>query len=134
MLRARLGQYAGAVAETCRRSVASSAVRRGLDELVVTIPENPPETTGVAWTAADLRRKSWDDLHGLWYVLLKERTRLHAEKALYKASKKPMPDRKRYGNVKLSMNRIKQVLSERIRTEHTDEKIKIQLKAFVNNL
>lgn len=67
-------------------------------------------------------------------MLLKERTRLHAEKAAYKAEKKAQHDPLRFGAVRLSMNRIKQVMSERARTEHDDPEIKAKLKAFINAL
>lgn len=87
---------------------------------------------GCAWEAADLRKKSWDDLHKLWYVLLKERNLLQSEKLAYARQRQIMPDSSRLTKVKKSMNRIKQVMSERARLEHDDEQIKAYLKAFID--
>lgn len=43
------------------------------------------------------------------FVLLKERTRLHAEKQLYRSRGERMPDPSRIGKVRKSMARIKHV-------------------------
>lgn len=90
-------------------------------------------TYGRAWKAAELRQKSWEDLHKLWYVCLKERNMLRTEHAQYKAAKEKMPQPQRYEMVKLTMNRIKQVMSERAIAEQ-DEDTKIAIKRFIHNL
>jgi hypothetical protein len=70
------------------------------------------------------------DLH-YRYVLLKERTRLQAERAMYRSRQERMPDITRITKVRKSMNRIKQVLSERL-GEHDDPQVRIELKAFID--
>lgn len=57
--------------------------------------------TGRSWSAEDLRRKSWDDLHKLWYVLLKERNLLLSERDRYKAAGQVMPNGRRMTKVRL---------------------------------
>ncbi|PSC74962.1 putative ethanolamine kinase [Micractinium conductrix] len=112
---------------------STSTSLRGLEELVVLPPKEDAvqPTTGRSWEAQDLRRKSWDDLHKLWFVLLKERTRLHAEKALYRARQERTPDPARITKVRKGMARIKHVLTERL-AEHEDPAIKLQLRAFID--
>lgn len=67
------------------------------------------------WTSAELRQKSFEDLHRLWYIILKERNILAREVRL--AESIGMRDVKQFNNIdyKLikSLRRIKQVLLER---------------------
>lgn len=73
---------------------------------------------GRAWTVVDLRRKNFDDLHKLWYVLYKERNLLLSLKAKYHRSGRPIAqlEDNRYIKVKRSMAAIKHVLGERQKT------------------
>eukprot|EP00605_Chrysophyceae_sp_TOSAG23-4_P000646 GSChrysophyteH1.ASY1.ANO1.728.1 assembled CDS len=70
---------------------------------------------GRSWTAADLRRKSFDDLHKLWFILYKERNMLLSERAKMQRMQTPVSplDESRYVKVKRSMGAIKHVLRER---------------------
>ena len=72
-------------------------------------------------------------LHISRYVLAKERNLLQSEKLAYASLKKPMPNSSRLFKVKKGMNRIKQVMSERIR-EHEDPTMKMHLKAFIDSM
>ena len=68
---------------------------------------------GRAWKSSELRLKSFDDLHKLWYVLLKEKNALLTEYYDCEARNVAMPHQERLHKVKLSMKRIKGVLTER---------------------
>ncbi|CAG8666175.1 9348_t:CDS:2, partial [Acaulospora colombiana] len=86
---------------------------------IVTLPKARELVTGRAWTASELRRKSFDDLHKLWYVLLKERnllaTMYEEAKRFNKLDNRLWRERhdERTFKTQKSMARIKFVLSER---------------------
>ncbi|CAI5493303.1 unnamed protein product [Closterium sp. Naga37s-1] len=67
-----------------------------------------PVTTGRGWQAWELRHKSFEDLHGLWYVLLKEKNLLYSQKQMLQSQGRRMVQPHRIHLVKASMCRIKQ--------------------------
>lgn len=50
---------------------------------------------GRGWKASELRLKSWDDLHKLWYVFLKEKNMLMTQRQMLHAQnlRFPHPER-----------------------------------------
>ena len=72
--------------------------------------------SGRGWSSAELRRKSFDDLHRLWIVLYKERNALLTSLARIKRkNEKPtqLLINENIHKVKKSMAGIKSVLAER---------------------
>ncbi|KAJ3366975.1 39S ribosomal protein L47, mitochondrial [Allomyces javanicus] len=88
---------------------------RGLEEFFETKTSVPTEQipAGRAWEAAELRQKSFEDLHKLWYVLLKERNLLATQKLEAKRLNVDFLHKDRVVKCKKSMARIKGVLTER---------------------
>eukprot|EP01024_Parvocaulis_polyphysoides_P067677 TRINITY_DN8114_c0_g2_i1.p2 TRINITY_DN8114_c0_g2~~TRINITY_DN8114_c0_g2_i1.p2 ORF type:complete len:150 (-),score=16.58 TRINITY_DN8114_c0_g2_i1:304-705(-) len=97
------------------RQFGSSCSCKGLEEFVDLHGEfgKEPEHIGREWTACELRLKSFEDLHKLWYVLLKERNFLLSEKLRYRRVNMEMPRNDRIKMVRKSMGRIKQTLAQR---------------------
>jgi len=91
------------------------------DDLPVYLPFEPywaaRFASGRPWTARELRRKSFQDLHVLWYVLARERNLLATQRQT--VARYGMKDRTRFSypdldlKCRTSMARIKQVLNER---------------------
>ncbi|XP_075717773.1 large ribosomal subunit protein uL29m [Rhinoderma darwinii] len=96
-------------------SFHSSAARRGLEEFFDD-PKNWGESTvksGDAWTINQLRCKSSEDLHKLWYVLLKEKNMLNTLEQESKRQRTAMPSPERLYKVTKSMENLHQVVTER---------------------
>jgi len=78
-------------------------------------PEEDAEH-GRPWTAEELRQKSWEDLHSLWWVCCKERNRISTEayeRTRLHAGYGDDESKKRDTAVRLTQRAIKQVLTER---------------------
>lgn len=70
---------------------------------------------GRAWRAEELRLKHHDDLHKLWYVLLKEKNKLKSDFLMCKQLGQVFFGRNDHKKVKLSMARLLTVVNERKR-------------------
>ncbi|CAK0783130.1 hypothetical protein CVIRNUC_006326 [Coccomyxa viridis] len=129
-----LRAYLGPRLLTPLRAFTTAPRASGLEEfLEQPVKEGEKVTSGRSWTAEDLRKKSWDDLHKLWYVLLKERNLLLSERDRYRAAGQIVPNGRRITKVRKSMCRIKYVLFERARAE-SDPIRSVALKQFVKGL
>ncbi|CAH3044983.1 unnamed protein product [Porites evermanni] len=106
---------------SCVRCLHRSHAVFGLEEFfppgVIEKGELAPESvnTGRKWRAGELRGKSNEDLHKLWYVLLKERNMLLTLRHEAKRQGVPMPSPTRLHKVQKSMTAIKTVIAERER-------------------
>ncbi|KAM3932664.1 large ribosomal subunit protein uL29m [Leptodactylus fuscus] len=92
-----------------------SAARRGLEEFFDD-PKNWGERTvksGDSWTIEQLRCKSSEDLHKLWYVLLKEKNMLMTVEQESKRQRVSMPSPERLYKVDKSMENLDKVVRER---------------------
>ncbi|KAJ2511958.1 54S ribosomal protein L4 mitochondrial, partial [Coemansia sp. RSA 2049] len=101
-----------------RRATQNSLITRGLEEFFEGGERLPkkPEQTGRAWAASELRLKSWEDLHKLWYVVLKERNILASqteEANRLGVHQEAFRNKGRIVKCKKTMARIKTVLNER---------------------
>ncbi|KAJ1415531.1 Ribosomal protein L47, mitochondrial [Sesbania bispinosa] len=95
--------------------------------------DDKPVVYGRSWKASELRLKSWDDLHKLWYVLLKEKNMLMTQRQMLHAQNFRFPNPERIPKVRKSMCRIKQVLTERA-IEDPDPRRSAEMKRMINAL
>lgn len=80
---------------------------------------NETEEYGRAWTVEELRKKSWDDLHSLWWACCRERNMLATSKAELLRGKLGFGEREieaRDQEVTTTMRAIKHALTERYYT------------------
>ncbi|KAJ2782333.1 54S ribosomal protein L4 mitochondrial [Coemansia interrupta] len=103
---------------TRRAAQNSTFIGRSLEEFFEKGQRLPVsrDQTGRAWSASELRQKSWEDLQKLWYVVLKERNMLASQKE--EARRLGIPsqffsNQARVIKCKKTMARIKSVLAER---------------------
>ncbi|KAI9284502.1 mitochondrial 39-S ribosomal protein L47 (MRP-L47)-domain-containing protein [Umbelopsis sp. AD052] len=98
-------------------STQQSAAPKGLQQFFENGASLPEQSwTGRSWKASELRLKSFDDLHKLWYVLLKERNVLATQREEARRlgiDKSTWTNAGRVRKCKKSMARIKFVLNER---------------------
>ncbi|XP_059196954.1 39S ribosomal protein L47, mitochondrial [Centropristis striata] len=97
------------------RALHTTISRRGLDEFF-DFPDNWGEDkvkSGAPWTAKQLRTKSNEDLHKLWYMLLKEKNMLLTLEQEAKRQRVQMPSPERIRKVERSMIRLETVVQER---------------------
>ncbi|KAF9463039.1 mitochondrial 39-S ribosomal protein L47 (MRP-L47)-domain-containing protein [Collybia nuda] len=84
---------------------------------VVETPERMQHATGRGWKASELRLKSFEDLHTLWYILLRERNLLATQKEEVRRMGVTDTGRQvsldRVHQCRKSMARIKAVINER---------------------
>ncbi|XP_045906531.1 39S ribosomal protein L47, mitochondrial [Micropterus dolomieu] len=97
------------------RALHTTINRRGLEEFF-DLPENWGEAkvkSAAPWTAKQLRTKSNEDLHKLWYVLLKEKNMLLTLEQESRRQRVQMPSPERLRKVDRSMIRLETVVNER---------------------
>jgi len=70
-------------------------------------------STGRSWKVDELRVKSTEDLHKLWYVLLKEKNALKSDFILKKKAYHAAGPQGRMGKVRVTMARLLTVVNER---------------------
>ncbi|XP_004708744.1 39S ribosomal protein L47, mitochondrial isoform X2 [Echinops telfairi] len=97
------------------RLLHTTLARKGLEEFFDD-PKNWGQEnvkSGASWTCQQLRNKSNEDLHKLWYVLLKERNMLLTLEQEAKRQRLPMPSPERLDKVVDSMDALDKVVQER---------------------
>lgn len=132
--------FAAARTETSASAAAASSATRAAKnplqeffEADRSVEDDKPVVYGRSWKASELRLKSWDDLHKLWYVLLKQKNMLMTQRQMLHAQNLRFPNPERISKVRKSMCRIKHVLTERA-IDEPDPRRSSEMKRMVNSL
>jgi len=101
-------------------SLHITPVRRDLNEFFETEKNRGQKNVWVGreWRLDELRLRSNQDLHKLWYILLKERNMLLTMEHAYKEEYVAMPNPERRDKVEMSMENLEEVVRERNRAFH----------------
>jgi large subunit ribosomal protein L47 len=103
-------------ATTAANGEAARLANEGIRGFLDTGTSAGATKTGRAWRTAELRLKSFDDLHRLWFVLLRERNTLLTEKSWCKTNGRHwVGGQSNLVKVKRSMARVQGVVGERAR-------------------
>lgn len=90
--------------------------QRAIDQFLDMGTSAGARRVGRAWRVSELRLKSFDDLHKLWFIMLKERNVLLTERAWCKTNGRHWTNgASNMYKIKTSMGRVKCVVGERIR-------------------
>ncbi|KAJ3392711.1 39S ribosomal protein L47, mitochondrial [Lobulomyces angularis] len=83
--------------------------------------------TGRSWEVNEVRRKSFEDLHALWWVCIKQKNLLLSQKEECRRFRLIFPNKERLSQVKKTMKYIKFVLWERkVNWEKSQDILNIQ--------
>ncbi|CAM0142401.1 unnamed protein product [Umbelopsis sp. WA50703] len=111
---------------------SNSTKAKGLQQFFENGVSLPEQTwTGRSWKASELRVKSFEDLHKLWYVLLKERNVLATQREEARRLGIDKSTWTNAGRCKKSMARIKFVLNERQRAYEEAKRLAEQTQANI---
>lgn len=128
--------FAAVNSEASATATSATITRSPLEDFFEadrSLDDEKPNVYGRGWKASELRLKSWDDLHKLWYVLLKEKNMLMSQRQMMHAQNLRFPNPERLPKVRKSMCRIKHVLTERA-IEDPDPRRRAEMKRMINAL
>ncbi|BAM82767.1 hypothetical protein, conserved [Cyanidioschyzon merolae strain 10D] len=81
-----------------------------------------PSTNARAWKASELRLKSTDDLHRLWFVMMKEKLALLSERDFCRRNQLLWKGSSDLWKLRKGMARLKTVVGERIRQKQAEQR------------